>query len=517
MVAATSRVESCRALGLVVLLLIAAAPPPAVKAASGELELRVVDGDTGEPVAVRMHLKNQRGRSQRVPGVPYWHDHFVFDGRIVLKLPTGHYTFAMERGPEYKLRTGHFTIDRGATDNKQVVMERFVRMSQEGWWSGDLHICRLPQHLPLLMLAEDLHIAPVITWSNRKNLRQNQQRSDIPPVRLGTDRYYRLLAGQDERSTGSLLYYQLDEPLPLMGIDGESPSPMEFLKQAKQRRPAHVDINQPFSWDVPVWLASGKVDSIGLLNSHLWRDGVLDHEAGGKPRDKTRYPAPHGNGRWSQEIYYHLLNCGLRLPPAAGSGSGVAANPVGYNRVYVFCGDELSYDSWWEGLRAGRVVVTNGPLMRPRVNGRLPGHVFRSPQGETLELDVQLKLSTRDRIDYLEIVKNGRSVVDVRLDQWAKAGGVLPSVEFTESGWLLVRAVTTNEKTYRYASSGPYYVQVGDQPRISKQSAQFFLDWVYERARQIKIEDSAARAAVMRYHRAARDFWQQRVAQANCE
>ena len=31
---------------------------------------------------------------------------------------------------------------------------------------------------------------------------------------------------------------------------------------------------------------------------------------------------------------------------------------MGYSRVYVHCGEKLTPDSWWEGLRAGRVVVT---------------------------------------------------------------------------------------------------------------------------------------------------------------
>ena len=53
----------------------------------------------------------------------------------------------------------------------------------------------------------------------------------------------------------------------------------------------------------------------------------------------------------------------------------------------------MTYEGWWEGLRAGRVVVTNGPLLRPRVNGELPGHVFRSQSGEVIELTVQLNLA----------------------------------------------------------------------------------------------------------------------------
>ncbi len=59
------------------------------------------------------------------------------------------------------------------------------------------------------------------------------------------------------------------------------------------------------------------------------------NEAGGLPRDTLLFPKPWGNGRWSQELYYHLLNCGLRIPPTAGSGSGANNNPVGYNRFYV--------------------------------------------------------------------------------------------------------------------------------------------------------------------------------------
>src|SRR5690606_42142849 len=86
------------------------------------------------------------------------------------------------------------------------------------------------------------------------------------------------------------------------------------------------------------------------------------NDSGGWPRDLALFPGPHGNGRWSQEIYYHLLNCGLRIPPTAGSGSGVGPNPVGYNRVYVYveptgageAPESITGDVWLVGLRAVR-------------------------------------------------------------------------------------------------------------------------------------------------------------------
>jgi hypothetical protein len=192
-------------------------------------------------------------------------------------------------------------------------------------------------------------------------------------------------------------------------------------------------------------------------------------------------------------------------------------NPVGYNRAYVYCGDELSYEGWWKGLRAGQVVVTNGPMLRPRVNGELPGHLFTAPTGEKVVLDIALQLALRDKVEYLQVIRNGRVDREVRLDQVVKNGGRFPQVVFQESGWMLIRAVTNQQQTFRFASTGPYYVEIGEQPRISKASAQFFLDWVRERAKRIKLDDADQRAEVMRYHRAARDFWQEKVDAANAE
>ena len=66
----------------------------------------------------------------------------------------------------------------------------------------------------------------------------------------------------------------------------------------------------------------------------------------------------------------------------------------------------------------------------------------------------------------------------MRLDKFAEAGGKLPPVAFDDSGWFLVRAVTNNAKNYQFASSGPYYVERGGQPRVSRASVKFFLDWI---------------------------------------
>ena len=205
----------------------------------------------------------------------------------------------------------------------------------------------------------------------------------------------------------------------------------------------------------------------------------------------------------------------LLIPPSAGSGSGESPNPVGYNRVYVYLDGDFSYQAWWKNFRAGKVFVTNGPLLRPTVEGEPPGHVFSGEPGTDLELEIGLRLSSGDTISYLDIIQNGQAM-SVRLDQFAKTGR-LPKLHFKQSGWFLIRAVADLTNAYRFAMTAPYYVEIGGRRRVSKQAAQFFLDWVYQRDRQIDLADPAQRREVLEYHRQARDFWRDLVAKANAE
>jgi hypothetical protein len=292
---------------------------------------------------------------------------------------------------------------------------------------------------------------------------------------------------------------------------------MKFLAEARQHKGVWVDVEKPFWYDTPIWLASGMVDSIGIAHNHMHRDGVYPGEAWGRPRDKQRLPDPQGNGFWTQEIYYHALNCGLRLPPSAGSASGVLPNPVGYDRVYVHLDGALGYEPWWEGLRAGRVFVSNGPLLRCRANGQWPGHVFKAAAGESVSLRLEAALDSRDPIASIEVIQNGRVARKMSFSEWKQTGS-LGIVKFDRSGWFLVRAMADVPGTFRFASTGPFYVEVGSPSRrVSKASAQFFLDWVRERMGQIKLADPLQQDEVVQPHRRAEQFWREKVAQANAE
>ena len=178
---------------------------------------------------------------------------------------------------------------------------------------------------------------------------------------------------------------------------------------------------------------------------------------------------------------------------------------------------ELTWEKWWDGLRAGRCFVTNGPLILPMVREEYPGEVFTASGGEVLKFTPQLQLFTRDKISYLEVVKNGEVAGTIRLKDWAQSGGRLPEVTFERSGWFLLRAVTDNDKTFRFVSTAPYYVKIGAEDRISRRSVQFFLDWIDERTKNLKIDNADQKAEVLAQWEQARQFWQQRMERANAE
>lgn len=483
-------------------------------AAGGELTLTVVDAQTGQSLPCRMHLRNEKNRPQRAAKTVFFHDHFVFDGTVKVRLPRGTYHFVIERGPEYLDRNGYFVIENQAKDDKTVELRRACHLADEGWWSGDLHVHRLQKDIELLMQAEDLHLAGLLAWTNQNN-EWTKQMAEQPVRTLDGQRCY-TFAGEDQSPGGKLLYFNLPEPLRVAGREADEAATLESLFAARQIEASWIAIENATAPDLPLWLATGRIDSIGICHDQMHRP-EMKSDGRDTPHKQRQPPGTLGAGNRTQETYYHVLNCGLRIPPSAGSGSGDAPNPVGYNRIYVWLGQEpFAYDRWWQAFRKGRVVVTNGPLLRPVANGQPPGEVFEAAAGETVTLDVAMNVTVREKISYFELIKDGRVAASVRYEELAKTGH-FPPLEFDESGWCLVRAVTDLEETYRFASSAPWYVEIGDSPRrVSKQSAQFLVDRLAERGQQLRANGKTPAALSEALDRAEM-FWKEILAKSNAQ
>jgi hypothetical protein len=131
--------------------------------------------------------------------------------------------------------------------------------------------------------------------------------------------------------------------------------------------------------------------------------------------------------------------------------------------------------------------------------------VFKA--GASLGIALDGKLDSRDPVKTIELVVNGK-VTPVALPH---------RFEMRESGWFLVRAIADVAQTFRYASTAPWYVEIGGRPAPPRrEDAQFFLDWTRDRAASLEkaLTIEAQRAEVVDEWRKAETFWKERVAAA---
>jgi hypothetical protein len=152
------------------------------------------------------------------------------------------------------------------------------------------------------------------------------------------------------------------------------------------------------------------------------------------------------------------------------------------NRVYVRSGAPLEHRRWLSALKAGRSFATNGPLLGLTVEGTGIGGEVQLPPGGR-EVAVSVRLRSNVPVDHLEVVRNGRVVVEVPLARDRHSATAVVLVPVDRSGWLLVRARADQAAyptldVYPYATTSPIYLTVGGEPARSPEDAQYFMAWI---------------------------------------
>jgi hypothetical protein len=189
--------------------------------------------------------------------------------------------------------------------------------------------------------------------------------------------------------------------------------------------------------------------------------------------------------------WYDLLNCGLRVPPSAGTDAVTnhyLDRPPGGYRVYVkeFPPSPHTVSKWVSGLRAGRSFVSAYPLVPIfTVNGAQAGSVL-SLSDPPVDVQVHFRVLCTLPASWATLILNGEIAGSFPLTadaDGAVAADVTTTLTLYQSSWIALRVdgytnLPHAATTSLFAHSGPVYVELDGAPIHSPTAPFRFIAWI---------------------------------------
>jgi TolB protein len=467
----------------------------------GRLRISVVDSATGREIPARVSVTGPDGRGfapddawrQADDGVDhadrrFEYGYFHTPGTTVLTVPAGEVAIEATRGPEYQASRRIVRVVADSAAAVRIRLARLADLAARGWWSGDLHVHMNysghyrtdPARLRAMAEAEDLHVV--------ENLIVNKE-GRMPDIGYFTGKpdpvsTSRTLILHDQEFHTSLWGHTgllgLRDHLLLPGYAAYvgtaaaslSPTNADVMAEARKQgaltgyvHPGDVlaDTTKPdqtAAYGIPVDVALGLVDYMELVS-------FSEHVS-------TAF------------VWYRLLNCGFRIPAAAGTDAmtnfASLRGPVGMNRVYVKLDGPLDRDRYLAGVKAGHSFATNGPLVELTLAGKGPGDEIRLPAGGGA-LRLRAVLRSFVPVERFELVGNGEVIARFGLGGDSTRATVDTMLTVARSGWYTLKAWSTHARhpvldIYPFATTSPIYVMVGGEPVRSPGDAAYFVRWI---------------------------------------
>jgi hypothetical protein len=479
-------------------------PSPESVTGTSDQHLRgeIVDSDDGQLLPARLSIRSSTGAwyfpksvSTQGTAIEYrrqvsptsLEQHVTLSAHpFEVELPAGKYTITVERGKEYLPQTREVVIEDKAVD-VSIPLKRWINMASLGWYSGDVHAHRTLSEVPNLVLAEDLNVAmPLSHWVTSSDVNPTQGNritAPVPPPKwirvdathgiypLNTE-YEIFSVGQKPHTLGAVLILgereTLDQgALPVRSVAGKAHQSGAFLDLEKHS----------WAW-TPMIVPMMKPELFELVNNHCWPSEFAFHSWTFDMASKSMNLETNSQGftewgwiEFGLKSYYAYLNCGFRMMPSAGTGSGVHPVPLGFGRVYVQVPGEFRFEKWREGLLAGRSFVTTGPLMQVTFNNQPAGHRFVGDPGGT-SITVNGIVQSLSPIHRIEILVNGNIVRTLSGSDVTQPEGnsyKLPlqeTIPIEGSSWLAVRCFEARpDGRIRFAHSAPVFIDVPGKPQ----------------------------------------------------
>ncbi|MGH9502004.1 MAG: CehA/McbA family metallohydrolase [Terriglobales bacterium] len=421
---------------------------------------------------------------------PFEAHYFHTSGTAEMTLPAGRAEVEVMKGFEYQFERRTATVTAGQKSTLTIRLQPLALPveAHSQWVNGDVHVHmnyggtyrNTPRHLVEQAGAENLQIVEDLVVNKEQRIPDIAYFSTkLDPASTAANL---LLHGQEFHTSywGHLGLLHLTRNFILPGYAGypnTAPASL-FPANANVADMAHaqnalVGYVHPYdsvpdpakdaslTHELPVDLALGKVDYIEVL-------GFAEHKS-------------------TATVWYRLLNCGFRLPTAAGTDAmanfASLRGPVGLNRVYVKVPKgPLNIGTWLDSLKHGRTFGTNGPLLGFSLGGKQLGDDLSLPAGEN-KIKFTAWLRSFVPVDHLQVICNGDVVRDLKLNGARQTADVEDTIPIARSGWCLLRAWSEHAEhpvldMYPYATTSPIYVTVaGSHPKLVEDAA-YFIAWI---------------------------------------
>jgi TolB protein len=456
------------------------------RATPARISITGADGRAYAPDDAWIHADDSFVRSER----PFEAHYFHTSGKAELSVPVGRVDVEVTKGFEYRVERKRIEVAADHTTTLAVRLRPLdlPQQAHSQWVSGDVHVHmnyggayrNTPTHLVAQAEAENLSIVEDLIVNKEQRIPDSAYFSTKPDPASTASTL--LLHGQEFHTSywGHLGLINLTQHFLIPGYAAYPntaaaslfPTNADVADMAHQQH-ALVGYVHPYdtfpdpakdaslTHELPVDVALGKVDYVEVL-------GFSDHKS-------------------TAAVWYRLLNCGFRLPAAAGTDAmanfASLRGPVGLNRVYADVPrGALNIESWLGSLKEGQTFATNGPLLGFTLGGRALGNELRLSAGEH-KIKFTAWLRSIVPIDYLEVICNGRVVRDLKLSDDPESADVEGAIPLSQSGWCLLRAWSDKAEDpvldeYPYATTSPIYVTVAGSAAKPTEDAAYFIAWI---------------------------------------
>ncbi len=432
------------------------------------------------------------------------------DGQFEINLPSGLVRVEVVKGFSYKIYDDTLSVSK-ANGNMVIQLERFFKMPEDNWYSGDVHVHFIDPKTALLeMKAEDVNVCNILI--SDFTIDHEKFRGEIEPL---SEPEHIVYMGQEYRENRlghvNLLNIKerLVEPSKTMRKH-QYPLNMHAIEEARENH-GHASWAHFAAWpglEGPLALVLKKIDAIELLCTiDPFHEPIFVSDV-----------VPEVRMNSGLRLWYRLLNCGLKIPITAGTDKMNNQVNVGANRVFAQVEGEFNYDNWTNALTDGKTFVSNSPFISFKVEDQGPGSHFDASNGRIFKITAEAW--SQLPIDRLEIIANGELLAEKPIALGETYAKIEINYSSNKSVWIAARAYQFSRVDTRkglslsqrrdqgggptlfnryfgtlrpevvFAHTSPIYLSVDDQPIKSAEDAAYFVGYLDNSIRWL--EDSGS-------------------------